>query len=158
MPGKTKKTILLTLLALGVAAAVVGYRLYNKKHFSVKNAVPAVTITASELHTVFSNDSVQAKNKFTGDEKNQKVIQVEGNVTEIKKDQNGNTFILLKTATEGAFINCSFEEMNIATAPGNKITVKGICSGYNFDADMGIPGDVILTRCFIIKTNNSLRQ
>ena len=34
---------------------------------------------------------------------------------------------------------------------GSKIIVKGICTGYNFDADMGIPGDVIVTRCFITK-------
>jgi hypothetical protein len=34
---------------------------------------------------------------------------------------------------------------------GSKIAIKGICTGYNFDADMGIPGDVILTRCFIVK-------
>ena len=34
---------------------------------------------------------------------------------------------------------------------GSNIAIKGICTGYNFDADMGIPGDVILTRCFIVK-------
>jgi hypothetical protein len=34
---------------------------------------------------------------------------------------------------------------------GNAIALKGICSGYNFDADIGIPGDVILVRCFLTK-------
>jgi tRNA_anti-like len=151
MKGKTKKTILLVLLAVAAIAAFIAYSMYNKEHFSVQNAKPAAMVTAVELHSVFSIDSVLAKNKFTGDETNQKVIQVEGDVAEIKKDQTGQTLILLKTGTGGAFINCTFEEEGSTAIPGNKITIKGICSGYNFDAEMGIPGDVILTRCHIVK-------
>ena len=151
MAGKTKKNIVLILSGLLVVAAFIGYRLYNKKHFSVEAAKPAVTITAVALHAVFSTDSVVAKNKFTGDETNQKVIQVEGDVAEIKKDQTGHTIILLKTGTAGAFINCTIEQTEVIPAAGSTCSIKGICSGYNFDADMGIPGDVILTRCVIIK-------
>jgi ABC-type glycerol-3-phosphate transport system substrate-binding protein len=146
-----KKKIMLAILVVLLAAAAVGYYVLNKKHFSVANTTAAAKITAVVLHQTFITDSSLAKNKFIGDETNQKVIQVEGEVSEIKKDQQDNTIILLKTATDGAFINSSMEGKTENIKVGSKIVIKGICTGYNFDAEMGIPGDVILTRCYLIK-------
>jgi len=151
MTGKTKKRIGLTALVLILIAAATGYYFYNKGHFSVEESTAAATISAAELHKKFVTDSVLAKTTFIGDESNQKVIAVEGEVKEIKKDQAGKVIILLKTAADGAFINCSMDGPTENINAGSKIAIKGICTGYNFDADMGIPGDVILTRCYIIK-------
>jgi hypothetical protein len=151
MTGKTKKIILLSVAVLVFAASFIGYTLYNKKHFSVQGSTPAATITAAALHQTFSTDSAAAKGKFIGDETNQKVIQVEGAVTAVQKDQQGNTVILLKTGTDGAFINCTMEGKAENINAGINIVLKGICTGYNFDAEMGIPGDVILVRCFLTK-------
>jgi hypothetical protein len=151
MTGKTKKTILLSIAALAFAAAFIGYTLYNKKHFSVQDTVATATITAAALHQTFATDAAFAKTKFTGDEANKKVIQVQGAVTAIQKDQQGNTIILLKTSTDGAFINCTMEGKTGNINTGITIVLKGICTGYNFDAAMGIPGDVILVRCFLTK-------
>ncbi len=153
MNRKTKKNIIIITLLLLVCAAAVVYYLYNKKHFSVENSEAATAVTATALHQTFTSDSVLAKNKFVGDEVNHKVIEVNGEVAEIKKDQQGITIILLKTATDDAFINCTMEGKAGNINTGNKIAIKGICTGYNFDADMGIPGDVIVTRCFIVKRN-----
>lgn len=151
MTGKTKKTILVSVLGLALVAAFIAYQLYNKKHFNVQTATPAVTTAAQELFTAFSSDSAKAKATFVGDENNQKVIAVSGEVVTVKKDQAEKTVILLKTGTEGAFINCTFDENGATATVGSKIAVKGMCTGYNFDADLGIPGDVILTRCFTVK-------
>jgi ABC-type glycerol-3-phosphate transport system substrate-binding protein len=151
MQRKTKKNIVLVLLLITAGAAAIGYYLYNKKHFSVESTTASTVIAAITLHQTFVTDSVLAKNKFIGDEVNHKVIQVSGEVAEIKKDLQGNTIILLKTSTDGAFINCAMEGRAENINAGSKIAIKGICTGYNFDADMGIPGDVILTRCFIAK-------
>jgi len=146
-----KKKIGLAILVIALCVAAVSYYMFNKKHFSVQDADPVTSITAEALHQTFVTDSSLAKNKFTGDENNSKVIKVEGEIAEIKKDQQGNTIILLKTTTEGAFINCTMEGKVVNLNTGNKIVLKGICTGYNFDADMGIPGDVILIRCYCIK-------
>jgi hypothetical protein len=145
------KKVLLAILVIAVGAAVVGYYLFNKKHFSVEAAEPVAKITAAALHQSFTADSAVAKNKFIGDEANQKVIQVNGKVSDIKTDQQGNSVVLLTTATDGAFINCTMEGKADNVNAGNPVVIKGICTGYNFDADMGIPGDVILTRCYLIK-------
>ncbi len=146
-----KKKILLIVLVLAACAAVVGYYMFNKKHFSVQNTEPDASVAATALHQIFVTDSALAKKKFIGDENNQKVISVEGEVSEIKNDQQGNAIILLKTATDGAFINCTMEEKITNINTGSKIALKGICTGYNFDADMGIPCDVILIRCWQTK-------
>jgi hypothetical protein len=151
MTKRAKKVIFFSILFLAIAGAITGYLLWNKAHFSIKESSPAATITAVELHKIFATDSVMAKNKFIGDENNKKVIQVQGEVTEIKQDQKNQDVVLLKTATEGAFINCTLEEKNTGIKPGSNISVKGMCTGYNFDADMGIPGDVVLVRCYPVR-------
>ena len=151
MNRKTKKRILLAIALVIVGAGATGFYLFNKKHFSVDSATTVADITAVALHQTFVKDSAYAKNKFIGDEANQKVIRVDGDIAAIKEDQQGNTIVLLKTATDGAFINCTLEGKTENINSGNKIAIKGICTGYNYDADMGIPGDVILNRCFIIK-------
>ncbi len=151
MASKTKKAVLLSVAGLVLAAAVIGYTLYNKKHFNPQTATPVADITAAALHQSFSTDTTMAKNTFIGDEVNHKVIQVTGDISEIKKDQQGSTIILLKTTTNGAFVNCTLEGKTDNITVGKSITIKGICSGYNYDAEMGIPGDVIVTRSYIIK-------
>ena len=151
MASKTKQTILLIIAGIVLIGAIVGYKMYNKKHFSVANSQPAEEIDAAALHQTFSSDSTTAKTKFIGDEANHKVIKVNGQIAAIKEDQQGNTIILLKTATDGAFVNCTMDGKTENINSGNKIAIKGICTGYNFDAEMGIPGDVILVRCVIIQ-------
>lgn len=151
MTGKTKKIILISVLGVVLTAAVVGYKMYNKKHFSVENATPVAEISAADLHNTFVTDSTGAKNKFIGDEVNQKVIKVSGEISNVGKDQMSHVVVKLKTATDGAYINCEMEGMADNVTIGSTIALKGICSGYLFEADLGIPGDVILTRCFIVK-------
>lgn len=151
MTSKTKKTILVSILGLVLIAAFTGYKLYNKKHFSVESATPAAAVSAAELHNTFVTDSAAAKAKFIGDESSQKVIEVNGEVTGITTDQLKHTVLKLKTATDGAFINCEMEGAAGSIKTGDKITLKGICTGYLFEADLGIPGDVNMNRCFIKK-------
>ncbi len=149
MMAKTKKRILLVIGGLALIAAIVGYSMYNKKHFSVQTATPVASLSAVELHNFFSTDSVTAKSKFIGDEVNHKVIEVSGGVSAV--DTGQHTVIKLKTATDGAFINCEMEGTATTIKPGDNVVIKGICNGYLFEADLGIPGDVNMNRCFIKK-------
>lgn len=151
MTSKTKKTILVSILGLALVAAFIGYKLYNKKHFSVESATPAASIAAADLHNTFATDSATAKAKFIGDESNQKVIEVSGEVADVTTDQLKHTVLKLKTATDGAFINCEMEGNAGSTKAGDNITLKGICNGYLFEADLGIPGDVNFNRCYLVK-------
>lgn len=151
MTGKTKRIILVSVLGLAITAAFIGYKLYNKQHFSVENASPAATITAVDLHKTFVTDSAKAKATFIGDETNHKVIEVTGEVSAVSTNQQQHAVIKLKTATDGAFINCETETVISGVKAGDNITVKGICNGYLFEADLGIPGDVNMNRCLVKK-------
>lgn len=152
MPAKTKKIILLAIAGVVLATSVIGYKMYNKKHFSIEDAAPASKISAVDLHQTFVTDSSLAKNKYIGDESNHKVIQVSGIINEVNKNQLQQTVIKLKTNTDGAFINCEMEgKVDSNIVAGNNILLKGICDGYLFEADLGIPGDVNFKRCYIIK-------
>jgi tRNA_anti-like len=146
MTKKTKKTILFSILILIVAGTGFGYYMWNKPHRPV-NSVDGIKVTAADLLNQYVQDSVAANKKYTD-----KVVEVTGEVTDTSTNQQNERIIKLKTTQDGAFINCTFEEKGSTANPGTKITVKGLCEGYSGgDADMGLPGDVVVVRCYLVK-------
>ena len=140
---KTIVTIFCILILIGAAAA---FYLWNKPHKDVANAA-AAKIEAVELYQVFSTDSVIANKKFV-----QQVIEVSGTINRILKNQQNQTVVLIKTNTDGAYINCTFEQNSNNIQAGQIIKIKGICNGIGQgDADLGIKGDVYLVRCYLDK-------
>lgn len=143
MTNKTGKIILATALlviAIGLAGA---YRMWNKPHQNVEDA-PAIAVTATELYNCFIKDSVKANEQYTN-----KIVQVSGEVSQVSMNQQLQQVVLLKTAVDEAFVNCTLEGKKVSAKAGDRITLKGICSGYiSGDADMGLPGDVFLIRSY----------
>ena len=136
-------TIIVTTVILVTSVTI--YVLWNKPHKNVKDATP-VELTAVDLYTVFITDSLKAKSLYVD-----KVIQVSGEIARLSLNQQAQQIILIKTAVDGGYINCTMEKRNDALKAGDKITLKGICSGYiSGDIDMGLPGDVFLVRCYPI--------
>ena len=145
MGNKTKK-ILVSILLIVLIAATVGYYLFNKGPMDVKHS-SAIKITATDLYEQFSKDSVTALKKYSG-----KVLEVSGELNGISSNQTNEKILLLKTNTDAAFINCTMEEDPGDLKANDKISIKGICSGIGQgDEDLGIKGDLYLTRCFLIK-------
>ena len=141
-----KKSILVTLLLVVCLAAAIGYYLFNKGPVDVKNSA-SIKTTATELYKLFDTDSSEALKKYSG-----KILQVTGTVAAVSFNQKKEKIILLKTDTGGASINCTLEEDPGEMKLDDKVDIKGICSGIGQgDEDLGIKGDVYLTRCFLIK-------
>jgi hypothetical protein len=142
MGSKTKKiSLLLVVLALGSAAT--GYFLWNKPHQNVLSA-KGIKTGAAELYNSFATDSAFANKKNTG-----KVLEVTGTVQSISVNQQKQKVVSLKTATDGAYVNCTMEQADAVVKEGNTVVIKGICSGLGQgDADLGIMGDVYLVRCY----------
>ncbi len=140
----TVKNIMITcclLILIGVAAA---FYLWNKPHQDVANAA-ALKTDAVSLYKIFSTDSIAANKKFT-----QQVIKVSGTINRILKNQQNQTVVLIKTNTDGAYINCTIEQDSNNLQAGQNVNIKGICNGIGQgDADLGIKGDVYLTRCYL---------
>lgn len=146
MAKNTKKIILFNIGILLIAVAVIGYYMYNKGPVDVKSS-RGIEATSNELYTSYTTDSVSAHKKY-----DDKVLKVTGEVSEVSQNTQKQQVILLKTSTSGGYINCTMEEAGPNVKAGDMVTVKGICSGIGQgDVDLGILGDVYLTRSFISK-------
>ena len=144
MNKKTKKIVLITVVAIIVIAAITGYMMWNKPHKDVKDA-DAVKITAVDLYNIFITDSAKAKSSYTD-----KVVLVSGEVNRVSLNQQSQQVVFIKTAVTSAFVNCTMEQKAVDCKVGDKVIIKGICSGYIAgDADMGLPGDVFLVRGYL---------
>ena len=143
MQQKTKRNILLIFLVIIVIAAIGGYSIWNAPHRDIKNAT-ALKTTAVMLYSNLTKDSAIMKSKFVN-----KVVMVSGEIKQLSKNQKGDQVILLKTNIADGSVNCTMEEKNNHVKPGDKISIKGICSGYiGGDPEIDLPGDVFLIRCY----------
>lgn len=128
-------------MAVMLTAATVGYLIWNKPHKNVLEA-DAAKISAAELYNSFINDSAKARSLYVD-----KVVQVSGEAAKVSLNQQAQQIIFITTPVSGAFINCTMEKKINGIRQGDKVTLKGICSGYiSGDADMGLPGDVFILR------------
>lgn len=110
----------------------------------VKNS-KGISVNANDLYSIFSSDSLKANKKYTS-----RILVVRGLVSEVSLNSKQQKIILVKTSTPGAYINCTLEETVENIKPSDKVSIKGICSGIGQgDTDLGIMGDVYLTRCFV---------
>ncbi len=143
MKGRRKRNVFIFLIAAAVMGFVTGYLLWNKPHKDVKDA-DSIQITSIDLYKIFTEDSAIAKSKYLNS-----IVAVTGEVKQVSTNQQNQQIILLKTQLPDASVNCTMEENTKDVKPGDSVILKGICSGYiNGDADMGLPGDVFLIRCY----------
>jgi hypothetical protein len=69
-------------------------------------------------------------------------------VKSISKNLQNQTVVILKTNTEGSYINCTMEGAAENIKEESSVIIKGVCQGIQGDADLGIMGDVYLIRCY----------
>jgi hypothetical protein len=139
--------ILLLLAVIGIGAALYVWKyVYNKPHKNVADA-KAIRLEAPALYAAFVKDSAAAGKQYTA-----QVLAIGGEVVKSDLDQEGKVFVHLKAAEDGSTINCSLEEKAVVFKPGDQLVLKGVCGGYNpGDTDMGLPGDVVVNRCYVVK-------
>jgi hypothetical protein len=107
-------------------AGVLVY-IYNKPTRNVA-AETGISITASELYAQFTSDHLQANEVYLN-----KVLQVSGQVLTIKNTPYGEPVVILNTGDPMCGVACSLYKispMAQPVKPGEKIIVKGICTGY----------------------------
>ena len=144
--GIKKKYIIISFFVCFIAATAIGYYFYNDEGVNIETA-KAVAADATVLYDTFIKDPVAAKKHYAG-----KIVAVSGEVEQVSANQQQQPVVLLKTDTDGAAVNCTFEGMTGNVKIGDKTIIKGICTGLGEgDAELGIPGDVYLTRCYITK-------
>jgi cytochrome c-type biogenesis protein CcmE len=144
MSPNVKKTVIFSLLGLVAVAVAIGLYFYNKGPVDVKHAI-SVKVPAIELYEAFSKDSVTANMKFGN-----KIIETTGWVSQVSQNQQNQAIVMLKTNDEGAFVNCTMEGPATTIKEKETIIIKGICTGM-LSGDLGLPGDVYLGRCYLVR-------
>jgi hypothetical protein len=138
-----KNSILLLIVVVSAALVWAIYR-YNEGPVDIRRA-KGIPTTAAGLYELYYRDSSRAAITFTG-----KITSVNGIVAQVIRNQQNQLVVLLLTNETGAFINCTMEDQTVSLKEDTQVTLKGICTGIGAgDMDMGILGDVYLTRCYL---------
>lgn len=139
---------LATVLLIGTAAAIYGYKEFNRKVKDTATVTPQFTVSAQGLLADFSVNEKTATAKYTD-----KMVEVQGMVKDVSKDEKGNCTVVLGDTASLSSVRCAVDSIYSTGAQnltkGNAITVKGVCTGYNTDELLG--SDVILVRSMIEK-------
>jgi hypothetical protein len=152
MRHRTRIIVIASVVALAlfgiVMAAIFGLTQYYKPAKNIADTKADLVIDANTLYHAFETDEQKANATYTG-----KILEVTGSVAEVAVNQGGEVTVILREsdAMNGVFCTMRPEDSDDAKAfaAGKKVTVKGTCDGYNGMEMM--PGDVVMTRCSIVK-------
>ena len=122
-----KKIIFVVILLVILSCVGYGIYLWNKPPRDVTKE-KGIQITAVAIFDSFSNNEQAANARFLN-----KAIEVTGKVSDVKKNQAGETVVYLQSDDPVFGVNCTFKNDPGAIAKGNTITFKGICTGYLSD-------------------------
>lgn len=129
------KWVLISVVLIGGTGAVIAYKMINKPHRNVETAA-AINVTAISIANEYEANEPEANKKYLD-----KVLEVNGTITGVSKNQKAETVIALK-GTDMSGLLCTIEGAFLKEFKvGDTITVRGICTGYLTD--------VILVRCTV---------
>jgi hypothetical protein len=156
MKKKTIKRIGLTLLAGIIIAGSIGAYLYFKPHRNVQATSAYAILKIQDLTNEFTADAAKANAKYLASDGNSKVLIVEGRVSKISTNQNGEQVIVLKDEGAKVGVSATFTKQTsantMAVKVGDIIKIKGaITAGNRYDADLDLYEHAILVQCDIEK-------
>ncbi len=123
-----KVRIFIIILILFIAGGfTVAYIMWNKPSRKVENE-KGIEVTSAQLVKDYQANEGEANKKYLD-----KAIQVTGEATAIKNNQDGNSTITL--ASDDAFtgVFCTLKEKPGSITTGSTVIIKGICSGMLSD-------------------------
>lgn len=143
-----KKWILIAggLAVLGlIAGLLIYFFVYNKPHQDYSKARPEFEMEAFALFEAFRNDPQATSTLYNG-----KVIAITGELSAVE-NADGLTIAVFEIS-DGMFgsegIRCTLlpesAEKITGLADGTKVTIKGLCTGYN-------ETDIILEHCSLVE-------
>ena len=132
-----RKFIFIIITIIVLAGLGYAYYIWNKPARDVAKE-QGIQITAVAIFDSFSNNEQSANMQYLN-----KAIEVTGKVSDIKKNQAGETVVHLQSNDPVFGVNCTFKQDPGAIAKESTITFKGICTGYL--------SDVIINEGIIVK-------
>lgn len=156
MTKKTMKRIGLVALAGIIIAGSIGAYMWFKPHRNVQETKAYAELKAQDLVNEFTADAAKANAKYLASDGNSKVLIVEGRVSNVTINQNGEKVIVLKDEGAKAGVSATFTQQTSSNVEsvkaGDIIKVKGaITAGNSYDADLDLYEHAILVQCDIVK-------
>lgn len=123
---KSRSKSLLVFVLLVIIAGVVASLYVNKPNRTVSNE-KGIEVTAVDLVKSYQQSEDSANTKFLD-----KAVEVTGTVSEVSKNQEGKTTVLLSSEDPMTGVFCTLKEDKELTI-GFTVTIKGFCSGMLSD-------------------------
>jgi hypothetical protein len=150
---KRKIVLLIIVLAAGVIGWY-GYGEYSRSHMDLINVKAKYNISATELlHEFETGDSTITNKKY-----DDQVLEISGNVKEIKNNNQSDYTILLGDSNNMSSVQCEMDtahQLNAAElTKGSSVKIRGHFVGFQkgeMMMDVPLGSDVKLNRCVIIK-------
>jgi hypothetical protein len=121
------KIFLIIALILILAGSAVAYRMWNKPRRNVVDE-KGIAITASQLVKDYQQNEAEANKKYLD-----KAVEVTGNVSEIKNNQEGKATVMLTSDDPFTGVFCTLKDSSANISTGSSVVIKGICSGMLTD-------------------------
>lgn len=146
-----KRIIIIVIAVIIIAGGFYGFNEYSRKNKGMDSVKAEVTTEASALITDFENNIEAANSKYLG-----KIIAVTGAIKAIEAEPTSATIVLgddQSTASVRCSMDTTYNNVLRSLTIGQKVTVKGNCTGFNQDDLLG--SDVILNRCVMQNGKNN---
>ena len=125
---KTKKIVLVAILAIGLTGASSYYYVMHGGERNLSSEETAFTVSSKSIASEFASNTEMSNKKYL-----EKAIAIKGIVTKI----TGKEIIIDNT------IVCSLKELDATIQKGQAITLKGRVVGYD-----DLMGELKLDQCF----------
>lgn len=134
------KIALGVVMLLAISGILAALYFYNLKHPDMAKARPDFIITASVLQEQFEDDETAASARYIN-----KIIEVNGIIASVKPAADNVVNITLATDNDLSSVICTFPSITDPSKfnKGDKITIRGECSGYLMD--------VLLNNCSVVQ-------
>ncbi|ULQ51067.1 OB-fold putative lipoprotein [Flavihumibacter fluvii] len=134
------RNLIVSVAVLMLLIVGIFYAQYNKPSRNIADE-QSIPVTAEQLFQQFAENEQAANGLYLN-----KVVEVSGDVLDIKHTEQGQDVIILKSNDPMFGTSCTLDTRYgkpEKLKPGDKATVKGVCTGYLTD--------VVLIRSSVIK-------
>jgi hypothetical protein len=137
-----KKIILIALVVAVVIAGAVYFYVFHKPARTAASEDAKYALSATELVSAFEANENTANAKYLN-----QIVKVSGSVASIAQSKDEISVSLQGDGMGG--VTCSFGKESLDTTKvkaGDKVFIKGICSGYLMD--------VVLNKCDLVSEDS----
>lgn len=152
---KLNRKVVIAILMVGLLGVGIILYVYFQPHRDVQSTRTDYAYAAGEIVNEYLANSETANQKYLDEHGDSKVIEVNGIISEIQENYNGDLVVVLSDVKAPAGVSCTFVKNSKVKMEslhqGEKLVVKGVIrSGASYDADLEMYENVVLEECDLV--------